>query len=527
MLDVLIRNAAVVDGTGAPRFSADVGIAADRVVVMAQGIDQEAARIIDAAGLVLVPGFIDPHTHSDLPLLIEPHAQSKVRQGVTTEVVGNCGMSAAPLYGDARDEMAAEAGLLGLDVTWTSVADYIGMLREQGISINVVPLVGHNTVRGCVLGYDDVQPDAEQQAAMEALVADAMEQGARGLSSGLYYPPGFYARTEEVTGLCKVANQYGGIYASHIRGESDTLLDAIEEALVIGAGAGIPVEIAHLKVEGYRNWGSTDRVVELLESAAGRGVTLGCDQYPYRASSTWLAAILPYWAQAGGNEAVAARVKDPAGRETLRQDYAENRTDWENRGGNRDWSDILVSSCPGRPAVQGMTIEEIAAADGLDPLEAYFNLVAESDGQAAAVWFDQDESIVARLMQHPLVAVGSDGSSLATEGVLSERRVHPRNFGTFPRVLGKYVREDKVLSLEAAVMKMTSLTAERYGLTDRGVIREGSVADLVLFDPESVRDRATFAEPIQYPAGIPYVLVSGTVVIDHGTHTGLTPGKVL
>jgi N-acyl-D-aspartate/D-glutamate deacylase len=518
MLDILIKDATVVDGTGTPRFSADVGIAGDRVVVVAQGVDQESARTIDAAGLVLAPGFIDPHTHSDLPLLIDSHAQSKIRQGVTTEVVGNCGMSAAPLHGESRDEMVAQAGLLGLDVTWTSMADYIGLLHEQGIALNVVPLVGHNTVRGCVLGYDDVQPDAEQQGAMEALVAEAMEQGARGLSSGLYYPPGFYARTEEVTGLCKVANRYGGIYATHIRGESDTLLEAVEEAVV---------KVAHLKVEGYRNWGSTDQLVDLLESAAGRGVTLGCDQYPYRASSTWLAAILPYWAQAGGNEAVAARVKDSAGRETLRQDYAENRADWENRGGHKDWSDILVSSCHSRPEIQGMTIEEIAAVDGLEPLEAYFALVADSDGQAAGVWFDQDESIVARLMQHPLVTVGSDGSSLATEGVLSERRVHPRNFGTFPRVLGKYVREDNVLSLEAAVKKMTSITAGRYGLTDRGVIREGSIADLVLLDPDTVRDQATFAEPIQYPAGIPYVLVSGVVVIDDGTHTGATPGQVL
>lgn len=527
MLDILIKNGAVVDGTGKPAFKADVGVTEGRIAVVAESIEQEAVRTIEAQGLHVAPGFIDPHTHSDLSLLVDPRAESKIRQGVTTEVIGNCGFSPAPLLGAAVEELQAEADLLGLDVTWRSMREYLDRLRSPGTALNVVPLIGHNTVRGSVLGYGDVQPEPAQQAEMERLVAEAMEQGGRGLSTGLFYPPGFYAQTEEVIGLARVVARYGGVYASHIRSESDTLLEAVAEAIEIGEWAEIEVEIAHLKLAGYRNWGGVDRLIAMLEDAQARGVRLGCDQYPYNASSTWLSAMLPYWAQAGGAKAVAERLRDPEVRAQLRKDWEKNQADWEDRGGMRDWTDIVVSRCDVRPEVLGKSIAEIAEAEGKDPLEAAFDLIVVSEGQVGCVWFDQSEENVRTLMRHPMVVVGSDGSSLKPQGVLGQRKVHPRSYGTFPRVLGRYVREEQVLSLEEAVKKMTSVTAVRFGLTDRGVVREGAWADLVLFDAQTVTDRATFTDPHQYPEGIPYVIVNGEIVIEQGGHTGALAGWVL
>jgi N-acyl-D-amino-acid deacylase len=527
MLDILIQNGVVIDGTGKRAFRADVGIAAGRIGLVAEGIEQEAERTIEAQGLHLAPGFIDPHTHSDLTLLVNPRAESKIRQGVTTEVIGNCGGSPAPLLGAAMEEVRAEAKRLGLDVTWATMTEYLERLCQPGTAVNVVPLVGHDMARGAVLGFDDVQPAPEQQAEMERLVAQAMEQGARGLSTGLFYPPGFYARTEEVIGLGRVAARYGGIYATHVRSETDRLLEAVAEAIEIGKQAEIQVQISHIKLEGYRNWEGVDRLLAMLEDARAQGVRVGCDQYPYVAGVSWLAYVLPYWAQAGGTKAVAERLGDPQVRDQLRKDWEENRAEWENRGGMRDWSDILVSDCDPRPDVLGRSIAEIAMDEGKDPLEAVFDLIVVSDGQVECVCFGQLEDNVRILMRHPLVVVGSDGDAVAPYSVLAQSKPHPRYYGTFPRVLGRYVREEKVLSLEEAVKKMTSITAERFGLTDRGVIREGAWADLVLFDAQTVADKATYTDPHQYPVGIPDVIVNGVVVVDQGQHTGALPGQVL
>jgi len=527
MFDILLKDGYVVDGTGKPAFKADVGIAGDRIAAMAERVEGEAARTIDARGLHVAPGFIDPHTHSDLPLLVDPMAQSKIRQGVTTETIGHCGFSPAPLEGAAVEETSARAKALGLDVTWRSMAEYLDRLRSPGTALNVVALVGHNTVRGSVLGYDDVQPSPEQQTRMEQIVSEAMEQGARGISTGLFYPPGFYAQTKEVIGLARVVARQGGIYDSHIRSESDRLLDAVAEAIEIGQQADVRVEISHLKVAGYRNWDDVDRLVALLEDAQVRGVRLGCDQYPYSASNSWLACMLPYWAQAGGAKAVADRLRHSRVRAQLRQDWEENRAEWENRGQHRDWRDIVVSSCDARPDVLGKNMAEIAEAEGKDPLEAAFDLILDSEGQVGCVWFDQLEDNVQTLMRHPTVVVGSDGSTLSPHGVLGQRQVHPRSYGTFPRVLGRYVREEKLLSLEEAVKKMTSVTAERFGLTDRGVVRQGAYADLVLLDANTVADRATFTDPHQYPDGIPYVIVNGEIAVEEGEHTAALAGRVL
>jgi N-acyl-D-amino-acid deacylase len=416
---------------------------------------------------------------------------------------------------------------MGIEITWQSFGEYLDRMRSPGIALNIVPLVGHNTVRGAVIGYDAIQPTPDQQAEMERVVEEAMEQGARGLSTGLFYPPGYYATTEEVIGLARAAGRHGGVYASHIRSESDEALEAVSEAIEIGEKAGVQVEIAHLKLEGYRNWGDIDRLVALLDDTLTKGLRIGCDQYPYIASNTWLGGLLPYAYQAGGGKAVAERLRDPAFRQQMRQDWEQNRADWENRGGQRDWSGVQISVCPNCADTLGKTIGQIAEERGQDPLDTVFDLIVVSEGLASAVWFTQEEENVQTLMRHPLVVVGSDGSSLKPEGVLGERRVHPRNYGTFPRVLGRYVRERKVLSLGEAVKKMTSVSAERFGLADRGVVREGAYADLVLFDAGRVADRATFSDPHEYPVGIPYVLVNGIIVLDAGEHTGVLPGQVL
>ncbi len=524
---MLIKNALVVDGTGKPAFKADVGISAGRIALVAECIEEEAERTIEARGLHLAPGFIDPHSHSDLTLLVDPRAESKIRQGVTTEVIGNCGNSPAPLLGAGVEEAQAEAKSVGLDITWASVAGYLERLRQSGIAVNVVPLVGHNTVRGAVLGFHDVQPTPEQQSEMERLVAEAVEEGARGLSTGLVYPPGFYASTEEVIGLARVAARRGGIYATHLRSESDRLFEAVAEAIEIGEQAEIQVEISHVKLEGYLNWEGADRLLGVLEDAYSRGVRVGGDQYPYAASGSWLAGILPYWAQAGGAKAIAERLRGPEVRARLRKDWEENRAQWDNRSCVRDWTDILVTHCDARPDVLGKNIAEIAATEGKDPLETTFDLIVVGEGQVGCVFFSQLEENVRILMCHPLVVVGSDGSARCPHGVLAQSQSHPRSYGSFPRVLGCYVRQEKLLSLEQAVKKMTSVTAERFGLTDRGVIREGAWADLVLFDAQAVGDKATFTDPHQYPVGIPCVIVKGVVVLDQGQHTGALPGQVL
>jgi N-acyl-D-amino-acid deacylase len=490
-------------------------------------VDQEAAWTLDAHGLHVAPGFVDPHTHSDDPLLVDPLAQSKIRQGVTTEVIGNCGDSSAPLQGAAIGQAAARAKTYGLEVTWRSMGEYLNRLSNPGTALNVVPLVGHNTVRGSVLGYGDVQPTREQQAEMEQLVDEAMREGARGLSSGLYYPPGYYARTEEVIGLARAAARHGGIYATHIRSESDLLLEAAREALEIGDKAGIRLEISHLHLESYRNWQNIDALVAFLDDIQAKGLRVGCDQHPYTVSATWLGAALPYWAQAGGYAAIVERLRDPRARARLRQDWKENRADWENRSGVRDWSGIVVADSWNRPDLLGKNIAQIAEEEGKDPLEAVFDLIVASEGLISCLWYNQREEIVQTLMRHPLVVVASDGSSFSRDGVLGQRKVHPRNYGTFPRILGRYVREEQVLSLEQAVKKMTSVSAERFGLVGRGVVREGAWADLALFDAATVADRATFTDPHQYPEGIPYVIVNGKLVLDQGEHTGALPGRLL
>lgn len=527
MLDIVIKNGMVVDGSGQPAYKSDVGVVDGRIALLAGAIEQEAKCTIEAQGLHVAPGFIDPHTHSDFSLLANRFAESKIRQGVTTEIIGNCGISQAPIAGDAVNEAKGIVGQFQIDATWRSMAEFLDQIRNPGVSVNVVSLIGHNTIRGSVLGYGNVQPDRAQQAQMERLVEEAMEQGARGLSSGLIYPPGFYAQIDELIGLASAAAKYGGIYTTHMRNEASTVLDAVDEALTISEKSGAPLQISHLKLEGYRNWGNVEQLLAKIDSARARGVDVSCDQYPYTAYGTFLSIILPLWALEGGASTVGKRMKSSEVRSRLREDWNADPLGWEERGGMHVWSDFLITNCAQRPEVQGRFLTDIASEDGKDPLEVVFDLIEISEGMVSCACFCQDENNVRRIMQHPLVAIGSDSSALAPYGVTSQGKPHPRFYGTFPRVLGRYVREEKVIKLEEAVKKMTSQSAERFGLSGRGVIREGAWADLALFDTATVAEKATYTDPHQYPAGIPYVIVNGEVVINNGQHTEALPGRVL
>lgn len=525
--DTVLSGGRVVDGTGSPWRRGDVAIDGAEIAAIGPPGSLDGDDVVDVGDRVVAPGFVDIHTHSDFTLPANRDAHSKVRQGVTLEVVGNCGISAAPRYGDASRGVDDwfEAWGLGDDVApdWESMAEYLSLLEEGGISLHVASLVGHGNVRAAVLGYDDRAPDDDELDEMCALVDEAMREGAVGLSTGLFYPPGCYADTDEVVALAEVAAERGGFYATHMRSESDELIDSVEETLEIGRRADAPVQISHHKAVGPDNWGKIRYTLRRLELARERGVDVQCDQYPYVASSTSLGALLPNWAHDGGDEALLARLRDEATRERLREELVGA---YEGR-----WDDVLVTNVQDRALkhAEGRTIAELADRDGesRDPATVLLDLVLEDENRVSHVNFGMDERDVRTVMSHPLTMVGSDGSSLVPEGPLGEGVPHPRSYGTFPRVLGHYARDEEVLSLEAAVHKMTGLPAARLGLGDRGVLAEGLAADVTVFDPETVAQTGDFLDPAQYPSGVEHVVVDGSFVVRDGEHTGEQPGSVI
>lgn len=512
MYDLLIRNGKVVDGTGNPWFYGDVAVQGEKIVAVGRLDDKRAKRTIDAEGLVVAPGFIDSHSHSDEALLINPKAESKVFQGVTTEVIGQCGTSAAP---------RVEAAESNWDLPrWHSLGDYLDLLEKQGVAVNVIPLFGHGNVRRLVMGMANRPATAEELRAMCQLADAAMREGAFGFSSGLIYPPSSYADTHELVAVAKVVAAHGGIYATHMRDEGDNLLAAVSEAITIGEQAGIPVHISHHKTCGEANWGKVKDTLALIDAKREAGVDITLDQYPYIATSTGLKVIVPQWAHADGVEAMRQRVSDPQIGAQIRAEIAAQGYRW-------DW--ILVASCRKEENKQfeGKSVEEIAAMTGQAPIEAALQLLLAEDFDVGMVRFAMCEEDVELVMRHPLVMIGSDASALATSGPLAQGKPHPRAYGTFPRVLGHYGRERGVLTLEAAVHKMSGLTAARFRLWDRGVLRPGSYADITIFDEERVRDTATFVEPHRHAVGIHYVIVNGQMVIDQGVQTEHLPGKAL
>jgi N-acyl-D-amino-acid deacylase len=522
VLDLKIEGGLVLDGTGAAGSRADVGVVDDRIVAVGDLSREPAGRTLGAAGRVVAPGFIDMHSHSDWRLWANRRAESKIRQGVTTEVVGNCGFSPAPVSDEHLDALRGFALYLprGLDFRWRSFADYLGALEAEGAAVNLVHLVGHGALRVATMGFARRAPTGAELAAMQRLLGDALEAGAWGLSTGLIYAPGSYAATEEIVALARVlARRLHAIYASHIRGEGAALLDAVAEALRIGREAEVPVQVSHLKAAGRPNWGRVPQALALIDAAAAEGLDVHADVYPYTASSTSLRALLPDWALEGGLEAMVARLGDPATRQRLRAEL-DQPTGGQSLLDRVGWENIMVAWSPGRRDAEGRRLSELGGVEGV-----FAVLLAEP--RASIVLFQLDEADLRQALAHPRVMIGSDGSALAPYGELGEGRPHPRSYGTFPRILGEYVREQRVLTLAQAVHKMTGLPARRLGLADRGVIRPGARADLVVFDPRRVADRATYEAPHRYPDGVEHVVVNGRLVIRDGEHTGSLPGRVL
>jgi N-acyl-D-amino-acid deacylase len=524
MLDVLIKGGTVIDGSGKPGQRADVAIQGNRISSIEDLSNVEAQTVIDATGKVVAPGFIDMHSHGDSRLPFLPTADSKIHQGITTEVVGNCGDSMGPFSPSMVAEINAtyKAEETGLSVDWTTFGGFIERLKRQGTSVNVAALVGQGTIRQTVMGMSDLKPTPEQLARMKDEVARAMDEGAIGLSTGLIYTPSVYASTEEIVALTEVVSQKGGLYASHIRGESNTLLEAITEAIDIGRRAETPVEISHLKASGIKNWYKMPAAIEMIEKARQEGLDVTADMYSYPASNTGLTSLIPAWAHVGGKDAFLARLKDPSERARIHAELADP-IDANGVG----WDGIIVSSCPSHTEYEGRDIQQIANEKKLEPLDCVMQILIETGLHTDIIEFTMKEENVAMGLKCPFVMIGTDASGSAAEGPFSVGKPHPRHYGSFPRVLGRYVREQKLFSLEEGVRKMTGLPAGKLGIRQRGLLKPGYFADVVVFDPQTVIDTATFTQPHQYPIGIDWVLVNGAVVIQNSVHTGRLPGQIL
>lgn len=525
MNDLLIRGAHIIDGSGAPGFTGDVVIQDGRIRAVTTEPGTQAQRVIDATGLALAPGFIDIHTHSDFTLPLNPRAESKIRQGVTTEVVGNCGFSVAPaLPGKAdllRDYLAASAPWL--DFRETSFAAYMDAFPAT--SVNAIMQAGHHTLRLMAMGTDDRTPSDTELQHMQAMLEEALRAGAIGLSSGLFTTPGGYATREEMVALGHVLQRHGGAYSSHVRDEANHVFDAVREAIAVGETCGIHVQIAHLKLSGTDNWGGASELLGEIEAARERGVEVDCDQYPYTAATNPLRNLLPTWVQAGGMAAMLARLAEPETRRRLRQDIEAQGLN--NFGRIASWDDVRVAISPHQPQYAGQTIGAIARERHCDSLDAVCDYLIDDQGHTRILITSMAEDDVQTILRSPTMLVGSDGTSLAPYGITGQGKPHPRFYGTFARVLGHYVRDLGLLSLPQAIYKMTGGSAKALGLVERGLIREGFWADLTLFDPQTIDAVSTYEEPHQYARGIHTVVVNGQVVIDDSEHTGALPGLVL
>jgi N-acyl-D-amino-acid deacylase len=527
--DLLIRNGIVVDGSGKPRYRADVAIKDDRIVRIGKLRNASATREIDATGMVVTPGFIDMLGQSETYLLIDPRAMSKVMMGITTEVTGE-GESIAPMNERLINEQEDFNRRYNLTIDWRTLGEYFNRLEKQGSGVNLATFVGATQVRAHVIGYDNRPPTAAELEQMKQLVATAMKDGALGLSTSLQYVPARFATTDEIVELAKVARQYGGIYATHQRSEANALDESLAEVFEIARRAQIPVEVWHLKTAYKKNWGRMPEVLGKIKRARAQGLDITADIYPYIAGSTSLSACLPPWVLEGGTEKMLSRLKDARIRQQLKKEVTTDSRDWENIYlGSGGAAGVLIGSVVNLDleAMQGKRLSQIAEEQNKDPLDALFDLILADHGQTGAIYFMMSEADMRAAMQSPFVSFCTDTGARAKDGPLSGAKSHPRGWGSYPRILGRYVREERLLTLEQAVYKMTGMPAKRVGLHDRGLLRAGSFADITVFDPKTVIDRATFELPNQHPVGIEYVIVNGQLEVDKGKRTPALAGRAL
>jgi len=527
--DVLIRNGRIVDGSGRPGYNADIAIKDQRIARIGNLANATAARTIEARGMVVAPGFIDMLGQSETYLLIDPRGMSKVMMGVTTEITGE-GESIAPINERQIKEQEDFLKRFNLTIDWRTLDEYFRRLEKQGTGLNLGTFVGATQIREYVIGFDNRPPTPAELESMKKLVADAMRDGALGLSTSLQYIPARFATTDELVELAKVARQYGGIYATHQRSEANALDESLHEVFEIARRARIPVEIWHLKTAYKKNWGRMPEILNKIKQARAGGLDVSADIYPYIAGSTSLSACLPPWAQEGGVEKMLARLRDSATRERIKKEISEDHKDWENIYlGSGGAGGVLIGSVVNRDleSSQGKRVSEIAEEQKKDPLDALLDFILADHGQTGAIYFMMSEEDMRAAMRSPFVSFCTDSGSRATDGPLAGSKSHPRGWGSYPRILGRYVRDEKLLTLETAIHKMTGGPATRVGLKDRGLLRVGMFADITVFDPKTVIDRATFESPNQFPVGIEYVLVNGQVSVDKGERTPALAGQVL
>ncbi|HEK85951.1 MAG TPA: D-aminoacylase [Candidatus Aminicenantes bacterium] len=522
--DLLIRRAWVVDGTGQKPFLADVGIKGKSIKSIGEIGNKQAGRIIEAEGLYLAPGFIDVHNHTDVELLVCPTGDSLIRQGITTVVGGNCGSSRFPL----TEQMLSEENKnlkeeLGLEIDWQDLKGFFNKLGHQPIALNFATLVGQGTIRAAVVGYNNRRPTLLEMNKMKSLLTDSMAQGAVGLSTGLEYAPGSFASTEELIELVQTIRPFNGIYATHMRDEQDGVLEAVDEAITIAERAGVSLEISHLKVGYPRNWNKIGALLEKIDQAAARGIKIAADVYPYTAFSTGLSVFFPLWVREGQTEDFLNRLRSPELQPKLKEAIYQA----ENNIGS--WDKVLIASVRTEKnrRLEGLNIEQASKLENKEPFAFIRDLLLEEKGQVSMVCFAMSEDNLIKILRHPLTSICTDSELASTTGILAKGKPHPRYYGSFPRAIAEYVRKQSIMPLEQMIRKMTAFPAEKFRLKNRGKIKPGFAADLVLFDFEHLEDKATWSSPHQYPEGLPYVIVNGRVVVDNNKITGELPGKIL
>ncbi len=523
MFDIKIERATIYDGKGSEPFRGDIGIRGEEIVAVGSRLTEETRRRIDATWKIACPGFIDIHSHSDFSAVINPNSDSKVRQGVTTELVGNCGFSACPILDEQhRADLSRKYAGMGIEISWKWPEEYFAILERNGIALNIATLVGHGNVRTAVMGGSSANPTMHELDRMRKIADRCLREGAFGVSTGLVYAPGMFSAKEEILKVVSVAREHGGLYSTHMRNEGDRLKEAVEEAIACAKEAGVRLQISHLKAIGKNNWGRIGEAFEAIESARGEGLDVTCDRYPYIASSTSLDSILPSWAYEGGEEKELQRLADKESRAKMALEILKKRPDEDF------WSRMVLSCVSARDLkkYEGKSIAEIAGEEGKDCCEAVFDILLNDELRSEMIYFSMCEENLEEVLRKPYTMIGSDGAARADYGVLAAGKPHPRVYGTFPRVIGRYVKKG-VVGMAEAIAKMTSMPARKIGLEGRGVISEGAYADIVIFDADKITDTATFDNPHRYPEGIELVMVNGKVAVEKGESHGVRSGKVL